>query len=125
MAHLTDEKARAFEMHGVTFTSFAAGATGARTLAAWRADFAPDTPGQAHTMAKEEVLYVLSGVLDIEIDDERFTAEAGDCAIVPAGAVLRVTNSTPEPAGAWVTSLIGMTASMQAGGDRIAPPWAQ
>lgn len=125
MTYLPDEKARAFEMHGVTFNSFAAGATGARTLAAWRADFSANTPGQAHTMTAEEVLYVLDGALDIEIDDESFTARAGDCVLVPQGALLRVTNSTPEPASAWVTSLIGMKVAMQAGGDRIAPPWAQ
>ncbi|WP_430332339.1 cupin domain-containing protein [Rhodococcus sp. ACT016] len=125
MAHLTDEEARVFQMHGVTFNSFAAGASGARTLAAWRADFSPDTPGQAHTMTEEEVLYVLGGALDVEIDDESFTARAGDCVLVPKGAVLRVTNATPEPASAWVTSLIGMKAAMHAGGDQIAPPWAQ
>ncbi|WP_433611524.1 cupin domain-containing protein [Prescottella agglutinans] len=125
MVHLPEEKARVYHMHGVDFTSFAAGASGARTLAAWRADFSPNTPGQAHAMTEEEVLYVLSGTLDIEMDDESFTAGVGDCVVVPAGALFRVTNATPEPASAWVTSVIGMKAAMQAGGDQIAPPWAQ
>jgi len=125
MVHLPEKEARVFQMHGVTFNSFAATASGARTLAAWRADFSPNTPGQAHTMTKEEVLYVLRGALDIELDDESFTAGVGDCVVVPEGALFRVTNATPEPASAWVTSLIGMKAAMQAGGDRIAPPWAQ
>jgi quercetin dioxygenase-like cupin family protein len=125
MAHLTAEDARAFQTHGVTFNSFASTARGAQSLAAWRADFEPHTPGQAHTMNQEEVLYVTSGALDIEIDDQSFTAQAGDAVIVPAGAVLRVTNGAAEPASAWVTTLIGMTAAMQPGGEQVAPPWAQ
>lgn len=125
MAHLPVDSARVFQMHGVTFNSFAAGPSGARTLAAWRADFAPNTPGRAHTMSAEEVLYVLRGALDIEIDAESFTARAGDCVLVPEGALFRVTNAAAEPASAWVTSLLGMTAAMQPGGDRIAPPWAR
>lgn len=126
MNHLTADTARVFQLHGVTFNSFAAGLAGAQALAAWRADFAPETPGQAHVMTSEEVLYVISGSLDIEVDDESFTAAMGDAVLVPSGSVFRISNSTQHPASAWATSLIGMRVSMQAGeGDQIAPPWAQ
>ena len=125
MVHLVGEQARVFRMHGVTFTLFASSASGARSLAAWRADFEPDTPGRAHTMTQEEVLYVTGGALDVEIDGESCTAETGDAVLVPSGAVLRVTNATAEPASAWVTTLVGMTATMRGGGEQIAPPWAQ
>ncbi len=125
MVHLVGEQARAFHMHGVAFTSFASSVSGARSLAAWRADFEPNTPGQAHTMTEEEVLYIISGALDVELGGESFTAVTGDAVLVPSGAVLRVTNSTAEPASAWVTTLVGMTATMSGGGAQIAPPWAQ
>jgi quercetin dioxygenase-like cupin family protein len=125
MTHLLPTEARVFQLHGVTFSSFVSSATGARSIAGWRADFAPTTPGRPHTMTEEEVLHVLAGALDVEVDGERVTAHAGDAVLVPAGALLTVGNSTDEPARAWVTSVIGMKASMQPGGEELAPPWAQ
>lgn len=125
MTHLTAGTARTFAMHGVTFTSFAAGASGATSLAAWRADFAPGTPGRTHTMDREEILYIVDGALAVEIDDERFTARPGDAVLVPAGAAFRISNDGDEKARAWVTTTLGMTARMDGSGDRITPPWAQ
>ena len=102
MTHLLSSEARVFRMHGVTFRSFTSSATGARSIAAWQADFAPTTPGEPHTMTEEEVFHVLAGALDFEIDAERFTARTGDAALVPAGARLAVSNHSHEPARAWV-----------------------
>lgn len=125
MAHLAGSAVRSHQLHGVRFDSYASSATGSTRLAGWRASFPPATTGQAHTMSEEEVLYVLSGRLDIEIDEERFTAEAGDAALVPAGALFKVGNHSDVEASAWITSLIGMRATMQAEGQAITPPWAQ
>lgn len=125
MAHLTAHAARPFSMHGVTFTSFASSASGAASLAAWRADFQPRTPGQAHSMSQEEILYVIAGELEVSIDDVIAVVHAGDAVLVPAGGLLRVSNDTDRPATAWVTTVLGMTATMEQGGDRFAPPWAQ
>lgn len=123
--HATTQDARTFEVHGVTFHSFVTSHTGATRLAAWRADFAPHTPGQAHSMSEEEVFHCLAGTLEVELDADRFTVRAGESVLVPAGTVFRVSNDTGEPAQAWVTSLIGMRATMQADGSELAPPWAQ
>ncbi|MFT3886651.1 MAG: cupin domain-containing protein [Arachnia sp.] len=125
MPHLTDSDVRTFQLHGVTFSSYSSSATGATRIGAWRADFSPRTPGQAHTMSEEEVLYVLAGHLAVEVAEDSFVAEPGDAVLVPAGARFRVSNDTDQPAQAWVTTSIGMTAAMCAGGDRLAPPWAQ
>lgn len=116
---------RSFAMHGVTFTSYASSATGAGTVAAWRADFAPQTPGRPHTMTHEEVLYVLTGELAVELGEQEFTARAGDAVVVPAGVVFRVSNEEAKPAHAWVTTSIGMRAAMQPSGEEVVPPWAQ
>ena len=124
MPHLTTATTRRFDMHDVTFTSYASSATGATRLAAWRVDVPPGTPGQVHAMSQEECLTVLTGSLDIEIDQERFTATAGEAVLVPAGARFRVSNATDEPAQAWVTTQLGMQATM-ADGEWISPPWAQ
>ena len=76
-------------------------------------------------MSEEEVLYVLAGQLAVEVADDHFTAEAGDAVLVPAGARFRVSNDTDQPAQAWVTTSIGMTAALCAGGEQLTPPWAQ
>lgn len=123
--HLSAADARVFHLHGVTFSSFASSASGARSIAAWRAEFQPHTPGHPHTMTEEEVIHVLAGALEVEVDGNRFTAGAGDAVLVPAGAVLTVSNATEEVARAWVTSVVGMKATMLEGGAPLAPPWAQ
>ena len=125
MTHLTEAESIAFDLHGVTFHSFAASRTGAQTLAAWRADFAPNTPGTAHSMTDEEVLHVLSGSLEIELGDRQFTASTGEAVLVPADTRFRVSNLGDRPAQAWVTTTLGMRAELTADGTRIAPPWAQ
>lgn len=125
MPHLTAGNARRFDLHGVAFHSFAASASGATRLAAWRADVAPGTPGQAHTMTEEETLYVLAGTLTVEVGDERFEANAGDAVLVPAGTRFRLSNTSESPAQLWVNTLLGMKAEMDSDGDLIAPPWAQ
>jgi quercetin dioxygenase-like cupin family protein len=125
MPHLIADTSTSRDLHGVTFTSFARTATGASELAAWRADFRPRTPGEAHTMTREEILHVLSGALTVEIDTERFTALPGEAVLVPSGAVFSIGNDTDELAQAWVVTTIGMNAEMRADGAKIVPPWAQ
>ncbi|QRY63225.1 cupin domain-containing protein [Gordonia sp. PDNC005] len=125
MAHLTTTNARRFDVHGVEFTSFVSSSSGSTSLAAWRADFRPRTPGHTHTMTREEVLYVVDGVLDLEINDESFAAVQGDAVLVPAGAIFRVSNNSEKAASAWVTTTLGMTATMLDSGAVLAPPWAQ
>lgn len=111
-------------MHGVTFSSFISSDSGADELAAWRAEFEPNTSGLVHIMTKEEILHVLDGDLAVDIDQEHFTARHGDAVLIPAGARFRASNETGDPARAWIVTLIGMQASMGSG-DAISPPWAQ
>ena len=125
MMHLSAQRADDYGMHGVTFRSFARSATGATQVGAWQAEFAPETPGEPHRMSVEEVLRVLSGQLRVEIDEEALDVVAGEAVVVPAGALLRVSNTTLEPAAAWVVTPLGMTVTMEADGARFAPPWAQ
>lgn len=125
MPLLTHDTACTYTMHGVTFTSHANSSTGATRLAGWSAQFDPRTPGQEHRMSSEELLHVLDGSLDIEIDGDAFTAGAGDTVLVPARAAFRVSNVTDQPARAWVVTTLGMTATMTTDGTTINPSWAQ
>jgi quercetin dioxygenase-like cupin family protein len=125
MNRATPAHARTFSVHGVTFRSFVRSATGSTQLAAWRAEFAPRTPGRPHRMSTEEILHVLEGELHVDVDGDAVDVAAGEAVAVPPGALLTVDNRRDEPAAAWVTTPLGMTATMEADGSALTPPWAQ
>ncbi len=111
-------------LHGATFHSFAAPAGGSRELCAWRLEVAPGTEGTAHRVSREEVLLVLGGVLTVTLDDVTTRVAAGEVVLVPAGARFRVDNLAAGPATAWVTTSVGLEATM-ADGTTISPPWVR
>ncbi len=111
------------EMHGTRFTSYAAPARGSQELCAWRIDVPPGSIGVAHTITREEIVFVLSGAMELALDEATYTVPAGDAAVLPAGATVRVDNAGDEPVTAWVTTSIGLEAQL-ADGSRIVPPWA-
>jgi quercetin dioxygenase-like cupin family protein len=110
------------EMHGTRFTSYAAPARGSKELCAWRIDVPPGSTGAAHTITREEIVFVLSGAMELSLDEAASTVRAGDVAVLPAGATVRVDNAGDEPVTAWVTSSVGLEAQL-ADGSRIVPPW--
>jgi quercetin dioxygenase-like cupin family protein len=110
------------DMHGTRFTSYAAPARGSQELCAWRIDVPPGSTGVAHTITREEIVVVLSGAMDLTLDEAASTVPAGDVAVLPAGATVRVDNAGDEPVTAWVTTSIGLEAQL-ADGSRIVPPW--
>ena len=111
------------EMHGTRFTSYAAPARSSQELCAWRIDVPPGSTGDAHTITREEIVFVLSGAMELTLDEAASTVPAGDVAVLPAGATVRVDNAGDEPVTAWVTTSIGLEAQL-ADGSRIVPPWA-
>jgi quercetin dioxygenase-like cupin family protein len=116
------EDADEFQAHGSRFASFLSTARGASSLCAWRLDVAPGQPGVSHRPDHEEVILLLSGRLEVTLDGERTTAEAGSVIHVPAGSEFRV-DGGPHGAAAWVTTTAGLTATI--GDTTMAPPWAQ
>lgn len=68
---------------------------------------------------------MLSGSLDIEIDEDPFTAQTGDVVLVPPGTRPLVSNTRAEPGQAWVTTQLGMSATIDGSAERLTPPWAQ
>lgn len=110
--------------HGATFTSYAAPALGTRELCVWRLDVPAGTTGQPHTVTREEVLVIAAGTLTVTLDGHSSTAAGGDAVVVPAGTTLRVDNTGPHPASAWVSTTAGLEAVMP-DGARFAPPWVR
>ena len=57
-----------------------------------RVDIAPDAPAIRHWHPGEEIIYVLEGTLEYEIDGQPTTVSAGEALMVPAEAVHAVRN---------------------------------
>jgi quercetin dioxygenase-like cupin family protein len=67
-----------------------------------------------HTDSAEEVLYIVSGIAEAEVGDERGMVEAGDLAVIPAMVPHGLRNAGDEPvkvvgffAEAEITSTFG------------------
>jgi mannose-6-phosphate isomerase-like protein (cupin superfamily) len=112
------------QMHGTSFTSYASPARGSRELCAWRIEIPGGTEGVPHHVSREEVLYVLSGTLEVSVDGEAGDATAGDVVLVPAGARFGASNLATEPATAWVTTTVGF-AGVLPDGSWFTPPWTR
>ncbi len=112
------------QMHGTSFTSYAAPSRGSRELCAWRIEIPGGTEGVPHHVSREEVLYVLSGTLRVTVDGEAGEAAAGDVILVPAGARFGASNLADGPATAWVTTTVGF-AGVLPDGSWFTPPWTR
>lgn len=75
-------------------------------------------------MAREEILYLLSGTVRVGLDNDCHEATAGDAIVVPAGTLFCVDNPADEPMIAWVTTTAGFGAVM-ADGSWLTPPWTR
>lgn len=112
------------ELHGSTFHSYAAPARGSAELCAWRLEVAAGTRGVPHRVSREEVFLVLGGELRATVDGQPSSLAAGDVLVVGAGSELSVGNAGGRPASVWVTTSVGLEATM-ADGTTISPPWVR
>lgn len=112
------------QMHGTSFTSYAAPTRGSKELCAWRIEIPGRTEGVPHHVTREEVLYILSGTVRATVNDQSEPAAAGDVILVPAGSSFGVDNLTDEPATAWVATSVGF-AGILPDGSWITPPWTR
>jgi quercetin dioxygenase-like cupin family protein len=110
------------ELHGARFVSYAAPAFGSKELCAWRCELPAASSAPVHRISREEVFLVLSGSVEMTVDGESRTLAAGDAAFAPPGSSLGVANPAEEPAAMWVTTSVGLHASLP-DGSQISPPW--
>lgn len=111
-------------LHGSTFHSFAAPATGSRELCAWRLEVAAGTEGVAHRVTREEIFLLLGGELTVTLDGVTSQVGPGEVVLIPAGAELKADNTSTGTATAWVTTSVGLEATLP-DGSRISPPWVR
>ena len=82
------------------------GAAG-REMVQVRIDFAPSAFGPPHTHPGEEIIYVLSGTLDYQIEGQApVRVNAGEVFFVPAGAVHSARNVGDGPASELATYIV-------------------
>lgn len=111
------------EIHGARFVSYATPLSGSKELCAWRGEIPAGTKAPAHTVNREEIFHLLDGELLITLDEEVHRITAGDTVIINRGATLSVENPTDRTALTWVTTSVGLQATL-ADGTVITPPWA-
>ena len=112
---------RLHDAAGTRFCSYVAPSRGSEQLCAWRTEVPPGSAGLAHRVSHEEVLLVLTGKATAVIDGEASPLLAGDVAIFPAGAQVRV-DTAGRGVDLWVTTSVGFTAELP-DGTTLTPPW--
>ena len=83
---------------GEDVTLLAAGAETGGTMTAVEVLVRPGSGPPPHTHVASELLYVLDGELEVELDGGRQTVDAGQVAAVPGGAVHTYRNASIAPA---------------------------
>jgi len=124
MPIIRESDAVVHRLHGAAFHSFAAPASGSKELCAWRLEVSGGTAGQPHRVSREEVLMLLSGRLTVTLDGHTGELAPGEAVLVPAGSEFRVDNETPDQATAWVTTTVGLEATLP-DGSTITPRWVR
>jgi quercetin dioxygenase-like cupin family protein len=71
-----------------------------------RVDLAPDAPAIKHTHPGEEIIYILEGALEYEVEGMSRTYEGGEALTVPAGAVHSVRNIGTDNAAELATYVV-------------------
>ena len=124
MPIVRESDAVTYRLHGSTFQSFVAPASGSQELCAWRLEVAAGQRGVAHRVSREEVFLLLDGELTVVLDGESGVLRRGEVVRVPAGAEFRADNTSGGPATAWVTTSAGLEATLE-DGSSISPPWVR
>jgi quercetin dioxygenase-like cupin family protein len=112
------------ELEGARFTSLATPSRGSRDTAVWQVEIDPGTPAVPHTLTREEVFVVLSGVATVDLDGARSIAAPGDAIVVPADAAFGLSNTGHEPVRLVCCLPVGGQART-GDGAVFTPPWAE
>ncbi len=124
MAVWRTDQAVVHEMHGARFSSYVSPSSGSEQLCAWNVRVAAGVVGQEHRVSHEEVFLVLAGSPTLTLDGVPATLAAGQVALAPAGARLRLDNRGADDAELWVSTSVGLRAEL-ADGTTVSPPWTR
>lgn len=123
MPIIRSEDAPGFELPGIEVTGYAAPARGSSHSTTYRLDLSRGAEIPKHRHDREEIVHVLEGPFTQAIDDEEFVLQAGDTAIIPAGAV-HYGWATEERAALYCAMPTG-TRMQRLDGSEAVPPWGE
>ena len=125
MPHIPAQAARLTQTPAATMRTYASPSTPVPApVAIWRTEMTADAAGPVHVVDQDQVVVVVSGRLDAEIDGESASVPAGDALLVPAGSSRRLTAGGGDPL-VTVTAAVPGAVAVVAGGDPVPVPWAR
>ncbi len=124
MPFIPATEAQIFEIPGVRFSALAAPSRGATENAVWIVTLQPGAPGMPHSLTREEIFVAIGGAASAIVDGAPHELNEGSALVVPAGAVLSLSNPHAAPFRAVVVLPVGGQARID-GEAPFTPPWAQ
>lgn len=118
----TDE--RTTTTAAATMFGLAAPSQGSKEVSTWRVQISDAVSTPVHSIDKEQVWMPIEGSLEVSVDDVTEKFSAGQAAVIPAGALRKVT-AVGGNAQALVAMAVGGKAGMPGGGSSIPLPWAE
>ena len=112
------------EVPNVRFRSLATPRRGTAETSVWRASLAPGAAGAKHSVTREEIFVVLSGVLNVAFESGSERAEEGDAIVVPPNVEFALSAEGERAAEVLCCLPVGGQARLSTG-ELITPPWAQ
>ncbi|MEO6714488.1 MAG: cupin domain-containing protein [Mycobacteriales bacterium] len=121
MTYIASESAPTFDLGGTTFIGLAAPSRGATENCVWRVILPANTPGNAHSLDREETLVVIHGSGTAVIGEESHAVGAGDALVVPAGTTFTLA-SAADGLELLAVLPVGGRAALT-GAEPFTPPW--
>jgi mannose-6-phosphate isomerase-like protein (cupin superfamily) len=112
------------ELPGASFTSLATPTNGSRETSVWEVRLAPDHPGTAHQLTRQEVFVVLEGTGRAVIEGATHPISPGSVIVVPARTDFCLEATGPAELVALCCLPVGGQGVIGAG-EPFTPPWAQ
>jgi quercetin dioxygenase-like cupin family protein len=113
-----------FSIPGLTVTGLAAPSGGSCETSVWRLHLAPDAPGHAHSLDREEIFVALSGRANVTLGGELLEFGPGDVLVVPAGVSFSLAGAGGDGFEAVAVAPVGVRVRFP-GGEAFAPPWTE
>lgn len=112
------------DLAGTRFTSLATPSRGSTETSVWQVEIDAGVPATPHSLTREEVFVVLSGVASVRLDDEASVAHPGDAVVVPAGVAVELSNQGDGTLRLLCCLPVGGQARLD-DGTSFTPPWAE
>lgn len=116
--------AQKFNTPNAIVTPHATGRTGAKQVSVIHQRMESGRSNPQHTQTTEEVMYMLSGNVDVVVDGKQISLSAGDSLTVPANVPHSIENSSGSPSEWLIISPAGMQ-FCGPDGNLMSPDWAK